>query len=104
MFLLVVFLNERGQGENPVVHGVIQTVGIVSVFLDGNAQTSAVGQLDPVAQTAVAAKSIQHPGDRPRVPAQFRRFALKPVDFLDDLDGQNDAVFLKVQQRVWIVQ
>ena len=41
---------------------------------------------------------------RARVLAQLGRFALEPVDLLDDLDRQQDVVIVELEQRIGVVQ
>ena len=59
----------------------------VAVFLENDFQFAAVGQFHAFAQTAVAAKTVEHPRHHARVLAQLGRFAFEAVNFLDDFDG-----------------
>ena len=53
---------------------------------------------------AFAAKTVEHPRNLPRVLAKFGGFALETVNFLDDFDGNQNAVFVEAQKRIGIVQ
>ena len=55
-------------------------------------------------QAAIAAKAVEHPRHRAGVPAQLGRFAFEPVDLLQHLDGDEDGVVLKIEDRVRIVE
>ncbi len=78
--------------------------GTVAVFLKGDLQLAAVGQFHAFAQAALAAEAVEHPRDRARVLAQLGGFALEAVNFLDDLDGNQDIVVLEVEERIGVVE
>ncbi len=67
----------------------------VAVLLKGDFQFAAVGQFHTFAQAAFAAKTVEHPGHRARVLAQFAGLAFEPVNFLDDFNGNEDVVILE---------
>ena len=73
-------------------------------FLNDDAELAAVGQLHALAQAALAAKAVEHPGNGAGVLAQFGGLALEAVDFLDDFDGNQDIVVLEVEQGVGVVE
>ena len=76
----------------------------LAVFLENDLQFAAVGQFHALAQTALAAEAVEHPRNRAGVLAQLGGFALEPVNFLDDLNGNEDGVFLETEQRIGIVE
>ena len=76
----------------------------VAVFLKDDFQLAAVGQFHAFAQAALAAKAVEHPRNRARVLAELGGFALEPVNFLDDFDGNQDVVFREAEQRIGVVE
>ena len=54
-----------------------------------------LGSATPSLSRPGAAETVQHARNRARILAQFGGFAFEPVNFLDDLDGEQDVVFLE---------
>ena len=102
------FLMPNGQRQDAVVHrvGAEHRVAVPGggAFLKDDAELAAVGQGDAFAQPARAAKTVEHPGDGAGILAQFGGLALEAVNFLDDLDGQQDVVVLEVEQGIGVVE
>src|SRR5207249_6499855 len=101
-------LNAESQGEDAVIHGIGAEYG-VAVFgglagLEYNAQSSAIGQSDALAQAARAAQAIERARDTARVLAQLSGFAFEAINFLNDLDRQQNIILLEREQRVGIVE
>ncbi len=67
-------------------------------------ELAAVRQFHARAQAAFAAKAVEHPRHRARVAAQFGGLALEAVNLLNDLDGHEDIVFLKIDERIRVVE
>ena len=103
-------LDAGGEREDAVVHAVaVQDVAVavgmaVAVFLERDFQLAAVGQFHALAQTAVAAKTVEHPRNRARVLAEFGGFALEAVNLLDDFDGDQDIIVREVEEGVGVVK
>ena len=73
-------------------------------FLKDDAELPAVGKRDAFAQPARAAKAVQHAGDRAGVLAEFGGLALEAVNFLNDLNGQEDVVILELEQGIGVME
>ena len=73
-------------------------------LLEDDAKVSAVWQNDAFAQPARATKAVQQAGDRPRVLTKFGGLPLQTVDFLNDLNGQEDVVVLELEQRIGVME
>jgi hypothetical protein len=76
----------------------------VAVFLERDFQFAAVGQFHAFAQAALAAKAVEHPRHLRAFWPSSDGLALEAVNFLDDLDGNQDIVVLETEQRIGIVQ
>ena len=63
-----------------------------------------LGRFHALAQAAFAAKAVEHPRNLPRILAELGGFALEAVNLLDDLDGDQDVVVVKVEERVGVVE
>ena len=63
-----------------------------------------MGSDNAFAQPARAAEAVQHARDGAGVLAQFGGFALEAVDFLDDLNRQEDVVLLELEQRIGVME
>ena len=111
------FLNRGRHGQNAVVHSVrvehvlaitvavTVTIAVpiaiaiaIAVFLENDLQFSAGRQLHAFAQPAFTAERVEHARDCAGILAEFAGFAFEPIDFLNDLDGDQDRVFLEVEQ------
>jgi hypothetical protein len=67
-------------------------------------EVPAIGERNAFAQAARATKAVQQSGDRPSVLAEFGGFALKAVDFFNDLNGQEDVVILELEQGIGVME
>ena len=101
-------LDAEGQRQDAVIHRVRVENSVAvpggSGPLKYDAEVPAVGQRNAFAQPARAAKAVQHAGDRPGVLAQFGGLALEAVNFLDDLNGQEDVVILELEQGIGVME
>src|SRR6185437_2825467 len=99
-------LDGRGQRDDAAVHVVVAEGGvtILALVLKNDAQPSAVREGDALAQPALRTQTVERAGNRAGVGAPLRGFAFEPVNFLDDLDGDQDVVLLKIEDRVGVVK
>ena len=65
---------------------------------------AAVGQGYSFAELACPTKSIQHSGYGARILAQFGRFAFKTINFLNDLNRQEDIIVLELKERIGVME
>ena len=73
-------------------------------LLKDDAEVPAGRKRNAFAQPARATKAVQQSGDRPGVLTEFGGLALKAVDFLNDLNRQEDVVILELEQGVGIME
>jgi len=98
-------LNAGRERENAVVHRILgENRFAVAILVERDFELAAVRQFHARAQAALAAKTIEHPRHRARITAQLGGLALETVNLLDDFDGHEDIVLLKIDERVWVVQ
>ena len=99
-------LDVARQGDETVVHGgAVHRDGRSAVLaVEENAEPAPRGQRNPFTQAALAAERVEQPRDRPCVLAAVAGFPLEAVDLLDDFDGNEDAVILKAEERVRVVE
>src|ERR1035437_9461061 len=98
-------LDAGGERKNAVVHRILgEDRFAVGVFVERDFELPAVWQLHARAQAAFAAKAVEHPRNRARIAAQLGGLALEAVNLLDDLDGHEDIVFLKIDERIRVVE
>ena len=99
------FLDARGIRQNPVVHRIFgQNRLAAAIFVEADFQLAAIRQIHARAQAAFAAKTVEHPRHRAGVAAQLGGFALEAVNLLDDFDGHEDVVLLKIEERIGVVE
>ena len=96
----------QGQGDDATVHSVVadRDGSIAVAILEDDAQSAAVGELDPLAQPALVAQAVQCARNRARVLPAFGGLPFESVHLLDDFDGNEDVVVLKIQNRVGIME
>ena len=63
-----------------------------------------MGSFTPSLKLPFAAQAIEHARNGAGVLAELGGFAFEAVNFLDDFDGNQDVVFLEVEERVGIVE
>ena len=100
------FLHGNGQLNDAAVHIVVAAgeVAVLVFVLENDAQPASVREGDPFAQTAFGAQTVERARNGARVRPALGGFAFEPVNFLDDLDGNQDVVLLKIEDRVRVVQ
>ena len=69
-----------------------------------DAELAAIGQRHPLVKLSGAAKTVQHPRDGSGILPELVGFAFEPVDFFDDLDGQENLVILELEEGVGVVE
>ena len=101
-------LDAEGQRKDAVIHRVRVEDRVAvpggGALLEDDAEVPAVGQDDAFAQPARAAEAVQHAGDGAGILAEFGGLPLKAVNFLDDLDRQEDIVVLELEQRIGVME
>ena len=100
------FLHGNGQRNDAAVH-IVVAAGEVAVLVfvpENDAQPASVRQGDAFAQTAFGAQTVERARNGAGVRAALGGFAFEPVNFLDDLDGNQEVVLLKIEDRVRVVQ
>ena len=63
-----------------------------------------LGRATPSLKPARAAEPVQHAGDGAGVLAEFGGLPLEAVDFLNDLNRQEDVVVLELEQRIGVME
>ena len=93
------FLDAGRECENAMIHGILgENRFAVAVFLKRDFQFAAVRQIHARAQTAFAAKAVEHPRNQARVATEFGGFAFETVNFLDDFNWHEHGVFFEINQ------
>ena len=73
-------------------------------LIENDAQAPTVGQRHPFAQAAIVAEAVEHARDGSGILAELGRFALEPVDFLDDFNGNEDVIVFEAEDGVGVVE
>ena len=76
---------------------------LVSV-VEHDPQPASIRQADAFTQTALGAQTVQRARYHAGVGAALGGFAFEPVHFLDDLNGNQDVVLLKIEDGVGVVK
>ena len=77
---------------------------IAPFALENNAEAAAVGQIHAFAQMPLPPQTVERARDGAGVGPTLGGFTLEPVDLLDDFDGKEDIVILKVENRIGVVK
>jgi hypothetical protein len=72
--------------------------------MEENAESPPGGKIDPFAQPAGSPEAVQQSRDGARVVAAITRLPFESVDLFDDLDRNEDMIFLKAKQGMRIVE
>jgi hypothetical protein len=96
----VLVLNVAGDIDDAAVHSVIADGDMaVAIFVvEHDAEPSAVGQDNSLAEAALLAKAIEHARDRPGVLAALGGFAFEAVDLFDDFDGDVEVIVREAEE------
>ena len=72
--------------------------------MEENSEAAPAGQGHPFTQASLSPQRVENPRHRARILAAIAGFPLGAVNLFDDLDGDEDVILLKTEERVGIVE